>query len=91
MRPGIVLRDARVIPIVPDNLTTLCLTGGAPGLLENPLGVLDGNGEARVRVNLNPLGKTASGLRLWAAAIVLDPKAPLGVGAIHGPLLLVGK
>jgi hypothetical protein len=44
-----------------------------------------------VKVHLNGLGRALRGIRLWAAALVLDSDAPCGVAAIAGPLLLTVK
>ncbi len=87
--PGITLLDARVIPLNPDNLTSLTTSGSLSPLLTNNVGILDGNGEATVRFNANPLGNTVRGIRVWAAALTLDPNASLGIGQISGPLLFV--
>jgi hypothetical protein len=91
IRPGPRLPDGRVIPLRVDSLVRLCLAGGVPGILENTAGVLDARGEARVKVHLNGLGRALRGIRLWAAALVLDSDAPCGVAAIAGPLLLTVK
>lgn len=88
VRPGPLLSDGREIPLVADPLTVISLTGGVPGVLQNTVGVLSAQGRARVRMNLNPFGSALKGLNIWAAALVLDPRAPAAVAYIAGPTLL---
>ena len=45
-------------------------------------------GRAKVKVNTNALGGALKGLRMWAAVLVLDPKAQLGIAQIAGPTLV---
>jgi hypothetical protein len=91
IRPGPVLPDGRVIPLIVDGLVSQSLNGGIPGVLENTVGVLNATGEARVKVHVNRFGATLKGLRLWAATLVLDAKAPSGVAAVVGPLMVTLK
>jgi len=91
IRPGPSLPDGRVIPLIVDGLVLQCVNGGLPGILENTVGVLNATGEARVKVHLNRFGSLLKGLRLWAAALVLDAQAPSGVAAVVGPLVLTVK
>jgi len=86
--PGLPLKDGRVIPLAIDVLTGLCLSGGIPGLLEGTVGLLDASGRAAVKVNANPLGPGVKGVRIWFAAVVLDPSAPSAVAHIVGPDLI---
>ncbi len=87
--PGTKLPDGRVIPLNPDHLTVLTATQSLPPLLLNNLNVLSANEERIATLNLNPLGNAVKGVRLWAAALTLDPLAPLGISQISGPLLLI--
>lgn len=87
--PGVPLSDGRVVPLTPDSLTSLTTTQSLPPLLTNNIGVLGAGGSAQARLNLNPLGTAVNGVRLWAVAITLDPAAPLGIGEISRPLLIV--
>jgi hypothetical protein len=87
--PGFALPDGRVVPLLVDALTLFSLVGGVPGLLENTVGILDAQGEARVRVTANRLGGAIRGVKVWFAAIVLDPAAPSGVARVHGPEIVV--
>ena len=88
VRPGVVLKDARVIPLVPDDLTLLGLTGGVAGVLENAVGRLDAAGRARVKVDTNAFGARLKGVRIYATALILDPTARLGIAQIVGPTVL---
>jgi hypothetical protein len=88
IRPGIALPDSRVIPLQFDGLTALSLTSGIPGMLENSTGALDLYGRAKVKVDTNSAGPLFKGCKIWAAAVVLDPTAPLGIAHIAGPTLL---
>jgi len=90
-RPGPALPDGRVIPLIVDGLVSQCLNGGIPGILENTAGVLNATGEARVKVHVNPFGAALKGVKLWAAALVLDANAPSGVAAVVGPLVVTVK
>jgi hypothetical protein len=77
-RPGIPV-DARVVPLTPDNLFVLSLT--IPQIFVNFAGVLDANGRAAPRVLL-PKIPGLKGLRIYLAAVVVDPKAPSAIAQI---------
>jgi len=87
--PGVPLPDGRVIPLNPDSLTFLTVRLPIPPLLTGNIGVLDPFDSATVKLNLNALGNVVKGLRVWAAAIVIDPNAPSGISQISGPMLFV--
>jgi len=87
-RPGTPLPDGRVVPLLPDDLTVLCLQGGIAGVLENTVGRLDASGRAVVKVDTNGFGPALKGQKLWASALVLDPAASHGVAYIVGPTVL---
>jgi len=89
MRPGVPLPDGRTIPLAVDALTVLGLAGGVPGLITNTVGVLSARGEATVRLNLSALGPAARGVKIWAAAMVLDPGASSGIAHLVGPKIVV--
>jgi len=55
----------------------------------NNLGKLDASGRAAERLNAKPLGGSARGIRIRAAALTLDNAAPLGIGRISGPVRFV--
>jgi hypothetical protein len=88
-KPGLPLPDGRVIPLFPDALTFLTAQSAFPPFVTNNHGQLDPSGRATVRLNANPLGGAARGVRIWAAALTLDSAAPLGIGRISGPVLFV--
>ncbi len=88
-KPGVTLPDGRVLPLNPDFLTSITATGSIPTILTGNIGILDPFSEATVRLNANPLGLAAKGLRVWAAAVTLDPKAPSGISQVAPPLLFV--
>jgi sugar lactone lactonase YvrE len=87
--PGVTLPDARVIPLNVDPLLLLTARGALPPVLLNNIGLLSAQGRATVQLDLNPLTPAISGIRIWMAAITLDPAAPLGIGRVSGPLLFV--
>ena len=88
-KPGIPLPDGRVIPLVPDKLTEATVRYVLPPLLTGNIGVLNTYDRALVTMNLNSLGSAVKGLRVWAAAITLDPAAPSGISQVSAPLLFV--
>jgi hypothetical protein len=88
-KPGVPLRDGRVIPLNPDNLTVATVQYSLPPLLAGNLGVLNAFDEAVATMDLNSLGSAVKGLRVWAAALTLDPAAPSGISQVSAPLLFV--
>jgi CubicO group peptidase (beta-lactamase class C family) len=62
----------------------LATLGGGPGL-SGFSGVLDGAGRATARLAV-PDNPALEGLELYAAAVLLDPAAPGGIGAISNSL-----
>ncbi|MEZ5979967.1 MAG: hypothetical protein R3F34_17385 [Planctomycetota bacterium] len=68
------LVDGASIPLVVDAYTDLLLGTLNQGVLKGNLGVLDANGAATVHFDL-PVGLAPSyvGVRLWHAALVIDP------------------
>jgi len=88
VRPAFPLGDGRVFPIVLDALTAVAFAGGIPGVVEHTVGLLDAQGAATVKVNLNALGGSVKGVRVWVAAAVLDPAASRGVAHVVGPDVL---
>ena len=87
--PGLRLPGGRVVPLNVDNLTIATVQGPIPPLLTNNIGVLDASGEAVVTFDVNPLGRGVKRVRVWAVALTLDPRAPLGISQISAPLLFV--
>ena len=87
--PGVPLPDGRHIPLNPDPLTVLTAKQALPPLLVNNIGLLSASGTATVDLNANVLGGAVRGLRVWAVALTLNPKAPLGIGEISAPILIL--
>jgi len=87
--PGVGLPDGRVIPLRFDSLVGLTAGGPLPPFLTGNHGVLAANGEAVARLDLNGFGPVLRGVKLWAAAMTLDPRAMLGIRTISKPVLLV--
>lgn len=87
--PGLRLPDGRTIPLVPDSLFFTTAQGPLAPLLVNNAGTLSASGEAFVTFNVNALGNSVRGVRIWGAAVTLDPSAPLGIGEISAPVLFV--
>lgn len=91
IRPGVYLRDGRVISLEPDGLTQLSLSGGIPGVIEGTVGKLDPAGRARVKIHVNRFGAILKGLRVWAVALLLDPTSRLGIAYIAHPVQMTVK
>jgi len=80
VRPGIPLPDGRQVNLNLDPLTVATLFNTVPIIFQPGPQVLDANGEAVGRLDLNPLGVPLPiGIPLWFALAVLDPGAPLGI------------
>jgi len=86
-QPGLTLGDGRVIPLVPDLFTILTVQGPLGSIVTGNIGLLGSNGVAFARLNANPLGGAARGIRVWAAAVSLG--GPSGISQISHPLLFV--
>ena len=82
--PGSLLPDGRTIPLNFDAVTTLCVNGGVPGMIYGTVGTLDASGLAVVRIDVTLVAPILKGLRVVAAAVVLDPKAPSGLANVSG-------
>ncbi|MBN2492560.1 MAG: hypothetical protein JXQ29_17055 [Planctomycetes bacterium] len=85
--PGLPLPDGRVVPLVLDTLALLTARGAVPPFLTHNVGVLNASGSAVAVLDLNAI--PVQGIRLWAAALSIDPAAPLGISQISAPILLV--
>ncbi len=84
VRPATRLPDGRSIWLNIDALTAPSLDGRLFPVLRNNAGILDANG--RATVNLDLRGIPATGINVWALAIVIDPAAPLGIAVIADPV-----
>jgi hypothetical protein len=77
-RPGIPV-DSRMIPLTPDNLFAISLV--LPQIFVKFIGVLDGGGRATPYMLL-PKIPGLKGLRMYLAAVVIDPQAPSSIAQI---------
>ncbi len=82
--PGIPLPGARTLPLNPDLLFTLSLSGG---IFKGTVGYLGRAGKASVVLSL-PKDPVLVGLVLYSGFLVLDPARPLLAGTVSCPLLL---
>jgi glucose/arabinose dehydrogenase len=78
--PPIILPDLRTIPIAHDFLLELSLTPGN-GIFLGTAGNLDTNGQAQLQIVVPP-SPALAGLRIYGAAVILQPTAPAGVEGI---------
>lgn len=85
--PGIPLADGRVIPINVDAATLASLGGALAPLFAGNVGRLDARGAAVATLRVGALARLAPGLRIWFAAVALDPTAPLGIADVSAPLV----
>jgi len=86
--PGVPL-GARTIPLVPDDLLRLVLTGKLGPILQGSPGRLDAAGRATATLDLGAFGSALSGLRVWAAAATFDAAAPQGIATVTRAAILV--
>ncbi|MBN2490087.1 MAG: hypothetical protein JXQ29_04475 [Planctomycetes bacterium] len=87
-RPGVRLGDGRHVPLNPDGLVMASAQGGIGAVLTGTVGFLDPLGRARVTVDTSGAGNALKGVRLWAVALLLDPRSPAGFSHIVGPIVL---
>jgi hypothetical protein len=85
IRPGVLLPDGRRVPLNVDNLTSLSVNSLLGPLFVGGAGTLNAfdRGMAVLDVSSLPVLK---GIPVWALALTLDPKAPLGIRTIADPL-----
>lgn len=79
-QPGIPI-DSRTVPLTPDNLFRL--SQSVPALFQGFAGALDAQGRAGMNVLIPAL--PIQGLRMFLAAVVVDPAAPSGIAQISQP------
>lgn len=89
LRPPTPLPDGRFLPLLPDPLTTLSVSGALSALIQNNVGVLNATGNAAFQLDLRPLGSGANGIVVYMVPVVLDPAAPFGIAVIGDPKPLV--
>jgi hypothetical protein len=87
--PGIRAGAGRTVPIVPDDLLRLSLTGCLGPLLQGNVGLLDSAGRATVTLDLRPFPQAFHHTRVWIAAITYDLSAPCGIRTIAKPAVIV--
>jgi len=85
--PGIPV-GGRVVQLVPDDLFVLSVKGLLAPVLANNVGVLDPFARASATLDLRSFGNLLSGLRVWTAAVVVEPLAPGSLGAISKPYVI---
>jgi len=83
--PGIRLPDGRTIPLNFDGLTGLSLSGGLPGVLSGTVGILSASGTATVSIDVSLASAVLKGMRVVAAAAVVNPSLASPIVAIAGP------
>jgi hypothetical protein len=86
--PGIAL-GGRTIPLTPDPLLVLSVTGGLGQMFFRHARILDAGGKAWAGLDLSALGNTVKGVRIWVAAVTFSPAAPSGIATISRPAILV--
>ena len=86
--PGIPVAG-RKIPLVPDPLFFLSVTGGLGPWFPGHAGALDASGHAMATLDLSAFGSLLQGIRIWAAAATLDPNAPGGIATVSRPVVVV--
>jgi hypothetical protein len=83
------LPDARYLPLIPDDLFRLSLTQSLAPFVTGNMGQLSSTAEGGANIDLSSLGKGVNGLLIFLVAVVVDPKAPLGIAEISDPATLV--
>lgn len=87
--PGIPIADGRTIPLRPDAVMLLSVTGRLAPLLRGNVDTLDAGGRMVATLDLNPLGNAVAGVPLWVTAVTLDPQASSGVATVTRPEIVV--
>jgi len=85
--PGIPV-GGRTVQLVPDDVFVLSVQGLLAPYLTNNLGLLDPFARASATLDLRAFGKLLSGLRVWTAAVVVDPRAPGNLSVISKPYVI---
>lgn len=87
--PMTTLPDQRRVPLVFDDLTVLTTNGLAAPFVTNTVGQLDALGTASALIDVSSIYAAVQGVRIWIIAITLENSAPLGIGTISDPAILV--
>ncbi|MBN2492702.1 MAG: SBBP repeat-containing protein [Planctomycetes bacterium] len=83
---GPIAIDTRRLELSPDALFFLSVLGAAPGVFQNYLGVLDGQGQAAARLAIPGL-PSLKGIRVYTAFVTLKATAPSGVANLSNTFL----
>ena len=79
--PGPLPVGSRRLPLTPDALLHISLSGGAPSVFQGYAGVLDAQGGGQAALNV-PALPALVGIALHSAFVTLNPAAPFGLEAI---------
>jgi len=79
--PGPTPLGKRKLPITIDELVKVTTQDLLPGIFVKFQGILDAKGEAKAQIKI-PNMKALSGVRLYIAYVVIDPKSPFGIKTI---------
>ena len=79
---GIKMASGEYLDLTWDALMWTSVFGGVPSIFQNFAGFLDVNGEAKAQINIPGGLPTGLGFPIYVSGIVLDPKAPGGVGSV---------
>jgi len=86
--PGITVGH-RMIPLIPDDLLALTLSGSLSALLQGNVGFLDTSARATATLDLRTFPVKLAGQLVWAAAVTIDAAAPCGLATISKPQIIV--
>jgi hypothetical protein len=78
--------DTRTIPLAPDDLLFLSISGAVPTIFQDYVGLLDTKGTGGAKLNI-PNIPQLKGIRVFTAFITLSPSAPSGVSSISNSFL----
>jgi len=86
--PGIPVGH-RVIPLIPDDLLALTLSGSLGAAFQGNIGFLDTGARATATLDLRTFPGGLTGLKVWAAAVTIDAAAPSGLATISKPHIIL--
>lgn len=79
---GIMMPSGEYLDLTWDALMWLSVFGNASPIFQNFAGFLDANGEAKAQINIPGSTPPGLGLPVYVSGIVIDLKAPGGVGSV---------
>jgi hypothetical protein len=79
----------RIIPLVPDDLLALTLSGSLGAVLQGNVGFLDTSARATATLDLRTFPGRFTGQKVWAAAVTLDAAAPDGLATLSKPQIIL--